>query len=285
MVPANVLATMQPLPHRAPVFKAVRAPDEGTRRWTLAVVLAVAVQAGLVAVVAWSAGHGPAASARAEKPEVEVVFQARVPRPAPAPAPAPPPAKLERRAAPRTHLPAQVPAPVPELAPSRPALPEVSAPSGAAVPGELTLVGSVGGASGATEAVVPPAPEGESVGAGAAADLTAPDGKGSGGDGVDLEGYGVQLSRAVTAHRRYPAQARRLRLEGTAVVEVDVARDGTLAGAPVLSRSSGHAVLDEEALRMVRAAAPFAALPSGLAGATAHFVLPIRFGIRDAATP
>ena len=51
MVPANVLATMQPLPHCAPVFSAVRAPAEGTRRWTLAVVLAVAVQGALVAVV------------------------------------------------------------------------------------------------------------------------------------------------------------------------------------------------------------------------------------------
>jgi protein TonB len=98
---------------------------------------------------------------------------------------------------------------------------------------------------------------------------------------VDLEAYGTDLSRAITAHRRYPPQARRLRLEGTVLVEVSVSRDGSLVGNPVVSRSSGHAVLDEEALRMVRAAAPFPALPAGIPGPTAQFVLPVRFGIRD----
>lgn len=282
MVPADVLARMQPLPHRATVFSAARAPAEGTRRWTLAVVLAVAVQGALVAVVSWSAGHAPIAPVRVEKPEVEVVFQAHVPRPAPAPAPAP--AKLERvrAAVPRAVAPAQVAAPVPDAPSPAPVLPDLPAPTEAVGSTELALVGALGDAAGsAAPAVTAPSTTEPS----AAGGITAPGGKGSGGDGVDLEGYGAQLSRAVTAHRRYPAQARRLRLEGTAVVEVDVARDGTLVGSPVLSRSSGHVMLDEEALRMVRAAAPFAALPAGLAGATAHFVLPIRFGIRDVASP
>jgi protein TonB len=281
MVPANVLATMHRLPHRAPVFSAVRAPDEGTRRWTLAVVLALAVQAGLVAVVSWSAGHAPVVPARPERPEIEVVFQAHVPRPAPVPAPAPAPAKLERRAAPRPVVPAEVAAPVPEVAPARPSLPEVSTPSEAVAPGEPALVATSGDPAGATASAPTSSPAGEAPGAAGSVGLSIPGGKGSGGDGADLDAYGAHLSRAVTAHRRYPTQARRLRLEGTAVVEVDVARDGALVGAPVISRSSGHAVLDEEALRMVRAAAPFEALPAGLAGTTAHFVLPIRFGIRD----
>lgn len=282
MVPANVLASMQPLPHRAPVFSAVRAPDEGTRRWTLAVVVAVAVQAAVVAVVSFSAGHGPVLPVRPERPEVEVVFQAAVPRPAPAPAPAAP--RPERTRTARAAAPAeQVVAPPPVVAPA--ALPELPAPSESVGMDDLALVAGAGEAAAPSAPVAAVGPVDAEPGPAAQGGVSAPGAKGSGGDGVDLEAYGSQLSRAVTAHKRYPAQARRLRLEGTVLVEVDVARDGSLSGPPVISRSSGHAVLDEEALRMVRAAAPFAALPAGLAGATAHFVLPIRFGIRDSGSP
>ena len=58
----------------------------------------------------------------------------------------------------------------------------------------------------------------------------------------------------------YPEAARRRNIEGSLVLSVDVLPDGSVGSIRVL-RSSGHAVLDEAAVRIVRLSAPFAALP------------------------
>jgi len=271
MVPASVLESMPSLPPPAPLFSSARGPREGTRRWTFAVVAALVVQGTLLSVVSWSAGHGPSLAEAPRARDVEVVFQAPLPKPVLAPAAAPAPRSERQRVSHHVAAPARLAEPVTDVPP--PPVPEVAAPSESAAPWDLALVGVAGDGQPAE----PAAPQ-AAAGAGPAADTG---GKGAGGGGVDLEGYGAGLSKAVTAHRHYPAQARRLRLEGTVLVGVDVSRDGALAGDPVVTRSSGHAVLDDEALRMVRAAAPFPALPTGVTGASAHFVLPIRFGIRD----
>jgi len=49
----------------------------------------------------------------------------------------------------------------------------------------------------------------------------------------------------------YPRRAERLGWEGTVVLEIDVAADGTVADARI-AESSGHGLLDEAALRAVR---------------------------------
>ena len=97
---------------------------------------------------------------------------------------------------------------------------------------------------------------------------------------TELVAYARQLSRVVGRQRRYPASAARFGMEGTARLQVSVNRDGALAGAPRLVRSSGHEVLDAEALRMVEAAAPFAPLPEGHARPSAEFVIPVDFSLR-----
>lgn len=58
----------------------------------------------------------------------------------------------------------------------------------------------------------------------------------------------------------YPEAARRQGIEGKLVLSVDVLPDGSIDQIRVL-RSSGHSVLDEAAIRIVRLAAPFAELP------------------------
>jgi protein TonB len=95
--------------------------------------------------------------------------------------------------------------------------------------------------------------------------------------------YREQLSRRVTRQRRYPAQAVRLGLEGTALVRVRINPDGALAAPPRLEGSSRFRVLDDEALRMVEAAAPFAPLPSGWIRESAEFVIPVSFTLRTRA--
>jgi TonB family protein len=95
--------------------------------------------------------------------------------------------------------------------------------------------------------------------------------------------YREQLSRHVTRGLRYPSQAVRLRLEGTARVRVRINRDGSLAGPPRLEGSSRFRVLDLEALRVVEASAPFSPLPPELSRESVEFVIPVSFSLRAAA--
>jgi protein TonB len=71
--------------------------------------------------------------------------------------------------------------------------------------------------------------------------------------GAYLEGVTDRVRR----HRNYPAIAQEMGLEGTVEVRVVVAPDGTLVAPPTIDESCGHEVLDDEALRIVRRAAPF----------------------------
>jgi TonB family protein len=107
---------------------------------------------------------------------------------------------------------------------------------------------------------------------------------GEGGTGTsaqgDLMAYARRLSSVVARERRYPASAARLGMTGTAHVQIRVQRDGSLAGPPRLVSSSGHGVLDAEALRMLEAAAPFAPLPESSSRPEAEFVIPVDFSLR-----
>lgn len=98
----------------------------------------------------------------------------------------------------------------------------------------------------------------------------------------DLGGYRRGIHGAVMKRRRYPRSARRLGLEGKAVVRVFIDREGKMARRPEIVRSTGHEVLDAAALEMLHEAAPFPPLPSGYDKALAELVIPIRFSLRDA---
>jgi protein TonB len=98
---------------------------------------------------------------------------------------------------------------------------------------------------------------------------------------VDLAGYRGGVSKAVARHKRYPKSALRRRLEGEVLVVVVVHKDGTLAESPRVSKSSSCTELDEEAVRMVAAAAPFDPLPDGYPQATAKLKLPITFQLAE----
>ena len=67
---------------------------------------------------------------------------------------------------------------------------------------------------------------------------------------VNLGPYGRSLHSEVQRRQRYPRAARMMRMEGTVEVEMRVYVDGELASEPKVSRSSGHPLLDKEALRM-----------------------------------
>lgn len=81
-----------------------------------------------------------------------------------------------------------------------------------------------------------------------------------------LDGWKQKIERIGTLN--YPAEARG-KLYGAVVIFVELrAEDGSLYNAEI-SRSSGHKVLDQAALRILRMSAPFGAIPQqALGGAT-----------------
>ena len=61
----------------------------------------------------------------------------------------------------------------------------------------------------------------------------------------------------------YPDQARRDKLSGTLILDVTINADGQLMNID-LRQSSGHKILDDAAIRIVRLAAPYSAFPDKL---------------------
>lgn len=102
-------------------------------------------------------------------------------------------------------------------------------------------------------------------------------------EGIDPEGlrsYRLALARAAGRHKRYPVQAIEAGWAGTAEVRVMGRADG-VAQAAELVKSSGHAVLDEAALEMLRRAIPATPLPPTLQGQAFAVNLPVLFELPD----
>ena len=77
---------------------------------------------------------------------------------------------------------------------------------------------------------------------------------------------------------RYPPEALELELQGQVLVQVTVDRAGRLRGAR-LSGACPHPVLCDDALRTIRASAPFPALPADL-GDSLKIEIPVNYVVR-----
>jgi protein TonB len=78
---------------------------------------------------------------------------------------------------------------------------------------------------------------------------------------VYLDSWRRKVERVGTMN--FPDVARRKKLSGTPVIEVTIGADGKLLNASV-RRTSGHAEIDEAALRILKLAAPYDRFPSEL---------------------
>jgi protein TonB len=72
--------------------------------------------------------------------------------------------------------------------------------------------------------------------------------------------YNRWLKVRVESVLHYPELAAQSGMQGTLYIKFDINKDGSLGDLEVL-KSSGYKILDDEALRAIRAAAPFAPLP------------------------
>ncbi len=78
---------------------------------------------------------------------------------------------------------------------------------------------------------------------------------------VYLDGWRRRIERVGTTN--FPDAARRQKLSGTPVIEVTIGADGKLLQT-IVRRSSGHAEIDEAAMRILKLAAPFDRFPAEL---------------------
>ena len=188
-------------------------------------------------------------------------------RPPPVVAPPPPltPPPPAPRAAQTPRAPS-APTTAPTAAPSAPSAPAAPAPVLAAEGGDPSMAASSQGASTPTPVIAPgpPAP----VVATPAPTAVAP------GPIFDPGAYLEGVTDRVRRHRNYPAIAQEMGLEGTVEVRVVVAPDGTLVAPPTIDESCGHEVLDDEALRIRRRAAPFPPPAGGRPRATPRLPVP-----------
>lgn len=79
--------------------------------------------------------------------------------------------------------------------------------------------------------------------------------------------YFNRIKQAIEINWEYPELAKRYGLQGKLLVEFTVSADGQLEAVRVV-RSSGSQLLDDEALRAIRAAAPFPRVPPWLKGSS-----------------
>lgn len=95
-------------------------------------------------------------------------------------------------------------------------------------------------------------------------------------DAAVLAAYGRELAGAVATRQRYPRLAQMRQWQGTAVLQLELAAAGGLLAVRVLS-SSGHEILDRQAVDMVREAIPLPPLPDALAGRPLTVDVPVVF--------
>ena len=79
---------------------------------------------------------------------------------------------------------------------------------------------------------------------------------------TDLNWKPIYTNDAAVLILNYPDEARRQQLHGQLVLTVSVNRDGSVRSADII-QSSGHKLLDDAALRIVKLAAPFPPIPPG----------------------
>ncbi|MBL8413399.1 MAG: energy transducer TonB [Propionivibrio sp.] len=94
----------------------------------------------------------------------------------------------------------------------------------------------------------------------------------------DLRQYRLSLAISARRFKRYPVLARERGWEGTAEVALNV---NALLPVPevVIVRSSGQAVLDQQALEMMTQAARATSLPQSLKGRDFRILLPVKFSL------
>jgi protein TonB len=91
-----------------------------------------------------------------------------------------------------------------------------------------------------------------------------------------LSSYGQTIAEVLARYKEYPPMAQMQGWEGSVTMQLRVAASGRLLGAEIF-RSSGHGVLDRQALAMAAKAARFPPPPEGLGERDVEVLVPVVF--------
>ena len=94
-----------------------------------------------------------------------------------------------------------------------------------------------------------------------------------------MQAWQTQVVTRLERNKRYPPAAQSRREQGVAQLFFSLDRQGRLIESRVV-RSSGAALLDQEALALLRRAQPFPPPPPQLTGDRVGVTVPIRFNIK-----
>jgi protein TonB len=206
--------------------------------------------------------------ARATDPQIPIIARLVEPAaPAPVAAAAPAqsePVKPRPRATPAAPKPVAKEAPAPEAEP---------APEAAAEEPPVSQVQSV---APVPAPVAPPA----IAAAGPAAETPPPPAAEALADPGSLAQYRLLLISAASKYKRYPRIAMDNNWEGDVVVRMAVGANGRLAALTIQS-SSGHAVLDQQALEMFKKASAVVQVPPALRGKEFAFEVRAIYNLKD----
>lgn len=94
-----------------------------------------------------------------------------------------------------------------------------------------------------------------------------------------LPSFSALVAAQLERNKRYPTMAQRRGEEGSALLRFSIDRSGNVVRAQI-ERSSGHTLLDDEVMALLRRAAPLPAPPSEIAGDTVTLIVPVSFSLR-----
>ena len=100
----------------------------------------------------------------------------------------------------------------------------------------------------------------------------------SGFDRAALEGFALELSRAIGRNQNYPRRALQMGWQGKVELEVRLSPEGKVREVHV-AKSSGYPMLDEEAVAMVKRTGQLPAVPADFRGREFTVLVPVVFKI------
>jgi TonB family protein len=100
-------------------------------------------------------------------------------------------------------------------------------------------------------------------------------------DPFDSRAYKNKAFACANSKKRYPRKARVMGLEGRGMVVFRVDLSGKLVGKPRVLKSTGHDVLDKEAIRQVKACEPFAKPKGEVKRVPISMAWPFSFRLED----
>ncbi len=98
-------------------------------------------------------------------------------------------------------------------------------------------------------------------------------------DAAAAVSYAEMVAALLNENKAYPHAARRMKIEGTAVIRLRIERSGRLLSAD-LTESSGSPLLDDAVLSMVKRTGKFPPFPESVYSESEVFSVPVRFSLK-----